>query len=784
MMRKSVRAWLIVAIASSAVLPLLVVGTILVVRDLNVQQWQTLSQQRQVSESVSMQVSALVSEVSNILAGLTRVTRFQEMSQGERHTVLNEMLAYQDVDWRFERFIVLDALGRQQLQVTPQGMFSGADLADHSESDMFAVPRTSAAPYYHLSVSSDHAGESGDLELTVAVPIFDLNTAAAEPARSTTAAFVDGVVVAEVSVQAVQDMFGILQPDDALDSGRGLGRGESVYIINEHGQVLAAYPPELLSELSSSDSEGEPMLSFEVPEQQGLQRGIGGNRAILAVVPVALGTQTLHVIAEKSLYTVLVPTMFKVLVILGTLILALIVAGMLVVRSQRHIVQPLETLAMAAQKASSADISKQEFVFSLGIGPEATGESPSGVAGYYEEIRDLAYALSSMVVRLRTSIGDLERRLVVRTDELERRSLQLDAVAQIARGAAEMPEVDQLLDEAVDLIADHFGFRHVGIFLLDEGGEYAVLRAASSKAGRSMVARGYRKAVGDGEAEADLVAQVARYGEPRLAFGHEVELGGYGDSESVTDGGEAALVLPLKARGEILGVLVYVSDSGLGSAQKVFSEEEVVVLQTLADQVAMAVSNLTLYQQAQEGLEIIQRAYGQLSQENWKALLQVQGTSGGAAPSATMPELESSGGSAVPAGVRENMLRNLKAMAALQMDEAEDIEDVADKSALIGTLMDQLAVALHSARLYQDTQRHAAREQLIREVTARMQETLDMDLMLKTAVQDIQEALNLSEVTVRLAPRSADDGIGLATRRAEAGTPQSGSRDSISGNGE
>jgi GAF domain-containing protein len=70
---------------------------------------------------------------------------------------------------------------------------------------------------------------------------------------------------------------------------------------------------------------------------------------------------------------------------------------------------------------------------------------------------------------------------------------------------------------------------------------------------------------------------------------------------------------------------------------------------------------------------------------------------------------------------------------------------------LVERVSDQLGVALESARLYQDTQRRAAREQLTGEVTARMRETLDVETVLKTAADEMYQALGLDEIVIRLA---------------------------------
>lgn len=64
------------------------------------------------------------------------------------------------------------------------------------------------------------------------------------------------------------------------------------------------------------------------------------------------------------------------------------------------------------------------------------------------------------------------------------------------------------------------------------------------------------------------------------------------------------------------------------------------------------------------------------------------------------------------------------------------------------TLAGQLGMALESARLYRDTQRRAAQERLVGEVTARMRQTLDVNAVLDTAVDEIVRALGLEALDV------------------------------------
>jgi len=84
-----------------------------------------------------------------------------------------------------------------------------------------------------------------------------------------------------------------------------------------------------------------------------------------------------------------------------------------------------------------------------------------------------------------------------------------------------------------------------------------------------------------------------------------------------------------------------------------------------------------------------------------------------------------------------------------------------EERALLETLTDQLGVALDSARLYQEAERRAAQERLVGEVTAQMRQTLDVDAVLRTAAQEMRQALSLSAMTIRLTP-GAKLGVGDA----------------------
>ena len=172
-------------------------------------------------------------------------------------------------------------------------------------------------------------------------------------------------------------------------------------------------------------------------------------------------------------------------------------------------------------------------------------------------------------------------------EEAQRRAVQLAAASEVARDATAILEVDQLLDETVHLISEQFGYYHAGVFLLDEQDEYAVLQAVSSEGGQRMLERGHKLKVG----EVGIVGYAAATGEPRIALDVDQDVTHFAHSDLPDTRSEMGL--PLKVRDRVIGVLDVQSDQAAA-----FSEDDVSALQTMADQLATAIVNARLFQEA------------------------------------------------------------------------------------------------------------------------------------------------------------------------------------------
>ena len=105
------------------------------------------------------------------------------------------------------------------------------------------------------------------------------------------------------------------------------------------------------------------------------------------------------------------------------------------------------------------------------------------------------------------------------------------------------------MDEVTRLISERFGYYHVGVFMVDEVGEYAVLRAANSSGGKQLLLLGHKLRV----VETSIVGYVAKYGRARVAYDVESDQVFYRNPELPETRSEAAL--PLRIGDKVIGVM-------------------------------------------------------------------------------------------------------------------------------------------------------------------------------------------------------------------------------------
>ena len=172
--------------------------------------------------------------------------------------------------------------------------------------------------------------------------------------------------------------------------------------------------------------------------------------------------------------------------------------------------------------------------------------------------------------------------------DLMNRSTQLSTAVEIANSTSTILDPAVLMAETVELIQSRFGFYYVGLFTVDEAGQYAVLRAGTGEAGREMLSRGHKLVVGG----VSMIGRCVADGEPRVASDVGEEAIRF--DNPMLPATRSELALPLITRGECLGGL-----SVQSTRQEAFAASDVATLQAMADQLANALMNARLYDEVQ-----------------------------------------------------------------------------------------------------------------------------------------------------------------------------------------
>jgi len=372
-----------------------------------------------------------------------------------------------------------------------------------------------------------------------------------------------------------------------------------------------------------------------------------------------------------------------------------------------------------------------------------------------DEIGALASSYNQMASQLQDIIGKLEQRVADRTKELEDQTLRVRVAAEIARDAASVHNLGELLESSAKLILERFHFYHTGIFLIDKNREFAVLTASTTNAGKQMIASGHKLRVG----EVGVVGRVASTGEARITL--ETGLDATHFNNPLLPNTQSEMALPLKVGNLVIGVLDVQSDQ-----PQAFNQDDMAIMQVMADQLATAIERTRLLQEVEYNLKELERAYGQYTREGWEKIgssgrlinrgyrfdnVRIEPITEAPEPgSRTLPtgknESSNSGGDnnniAIPIKLRGQTIGVINA----KLKEGYSPRTVSTLEAAT----ERLAAALESARLYEEARSRADREQSIAQVTARISSSTEFESILRTTVEEIGKSIGNSEVSIQI----------------------------------
>jgi GAF domain-containing protein/HAMP domain-containing protein len=380
-----------------------------------------------------------------------------------------------------------------------------------------------------------------------------------------------------------------------------------------------------------------------------------------------------------------------------------------------------------------------------------------------DEVEELARTFNSMSGEIRGLITDLESRVAERTKDLETRSMELEsanqrirrrasqfeALTQVTQNITSIRDLQDLLPLITRVVSDKFGFYHVGIFLLDEISEYAVLIAANSAGGQKMLDRRHRLRVG----EEGIVGHAAFTGKARIAVDVGKDAVFFNNPDLPETHSEMAL--PLISKNIIVGVLDVQS-----TEIAAFSDEDIQMLGLLADQVSLAIENARLFDETRRALAESETMTRRTTREAWARLPEQQQLLGfrydlsGATPLKQPVKSEGPGSgegkrkkaeairTVVPIELRGEAIGELIVQSPSERSWTEDQLD------LIRAVAERVALAAENARLFEETTARADRERLVSEITGRIRNNNDPQAMIQTALQELRNALGTSRVEI------------------------------------
>jgi GAF domain-containing protein len=315
------------------------------------------------------------------------------------------------------------------------------------------------------------------------------------------------------------------------------------------------------------------------------------------------------------------------------------------------------------------------------------------------------------------------------TQDLQRRITQLRTSAEISRLIGAIQEPQSLLRQVADLIRERFNLYYVGVFLLDDREEYAILKAGTGEAGQKMLTSGHKLIVGGDS----MIGWATANRKARIALDTGQEAVHFKNPWLPLTRSE--LALPILSGGELIGAITIQSVE-----PDAFDQEDITVLQGIADSLSIALHNARLFTQLQESLSEIQNLHRQYLAQTWSKLPQSQPLDF-TFEDPNAPEPKSS--LQLPVALRDTVIGNLTLETSAGQLNPDD-------EAFVAEITTQVALALENARLLEETQRRAEQERIISNLSAKVWSMNDIEGILSTALRELGSAMKASEGVISL----------------------------------
>lgn len=318
-----------------------------------------------------------------------------------------------------------------------------------------------------------------------------------------------------------------------------------------------------LQELMSPEAAPAPAsLNFPLPDG----REVIAQARWLPNVKVGVVLQLPESVVLGEINT-LIP--FTAMIVLG----ALLAMGLVIGAAINRLINPVLSLTQITRRFAEGDLSERAAVKSR------------------DEVGLLSHSFNQMADELSVLYRSLEQKV-------DERTRQIRTAAEVAQGITASSNIDELIHNTTQLIVERFNYYHAGIFILDRSGHTAILRAAHGPTADEMLQRGHRLDVGSNS----IVGWVTANNEPRVAS--DVGEDPYHFQNTLLMDTRAEVGIPIAS-----GDLVYGALDVQSTEPYAFDDEAIIVLRTIANQIAAALQNAGVVESTQVNFQELERLY-------------------------------------------------------------------------------------------------------------------------------------------------------------------------------
>ena len=343
----------------------------------------------------------------------------------------------------------------------------------------------------------------------------------------------------------------------------------------------------------------------------------------------------------------------------------------------------------------------------------------------YEETQQISQQLQDEQEILKERSGNLERRLI-----------QIRTAAEISRSLGTILDPTELITTVAELIQNRFNLYYVGVFLNDNFNRYAVLEAGTGEAGKTMLEEHHRLSIGG----SSMVGWATSHNQPRISMNVEQESVRFKNPHLPLTRSE--LAIPISIGKQVLGAI---------SVQSVeadaFDDDDITIIQSIGDSLAIALENARLFQQFENSLAEIQQLNRQYMSDSWQQiLLNTEDQELAAEAGIVSRDEDALTEISIPLTLRGDQVIGNISLETGQRELSTEDKD------FIRAVSDQTALALESARLLDEANKRVEQQLAIQELTTQFSRSLDFEGLLQSIVQELGSLPSIKEASIHISP--------------------------------